>query len=313
MNNSMKNFTAFVFILGMLSACNAASNTNKEGTARKSVIVESHNKNSFSINSNGTTILSRFEFDKRVYERPYNTDYANWLLNRELYPDGHKTRYYDMDTKWKSVDVAAAVLTYDLVGTFSNGVEKPADLQQCADACIRLWAEYLWEKKMYDKIHFKNAPGFVFSYKKWAEGYRVHFDKKWNASWSKDAGVDYGRTTFRKYLSLVFMYCGTATLAKELQKVKSTDIQPGDILIWGGRPGHAVTVMDVIRNKQTGKIKVMFSQSYMPAQEIEILANGNDNGAPWFDIDEAKYPVIRTPEWTFDLSNGSKFVRWVDR
>ena len=216
-------------------------------------------------------------------------------------------------------------MKYDLVGTFSKNKEKPADLQQCADACIRLWAEYLWEHKMYDKIHFKNAPGFVFSYKKWAEGYRVHFDKNWKASWSKDAGVDYSYTTFRKYLSLVFTYCGTATLAKEMMPVKSTDIQPGDILIWGGSPGHAVTVMDVLRNKQTGKLKVMFSQSYMPAQEIEILANNEDHYrwtdkwtkgmwvSPWFEIDEEKSPVINTPQWTFDLSDGAKFVRWRDK
>ena len=216
-------------------------------------------------------------------------------------------------------------MKYDLVGTFSKNKERPADLQQCADACIRLWAEYLWEHKMYDKIHFKNAPGFVFSYKKWAEGYRVHFDKNWKASWSKDAGVDYSYTTFRKYLSLVFTYCGTATLAKEMMPVKSTDIQPGDILIWGGSPGHAVTVMDVLRNKHTGKLKVMFSQSYMPAQEIEILANNEDNYrwtekytkgmwfSPWFEIDEEKSPVINTPQWTFDLSDGAKFVRWRDR
>jgi len=123
----------------------------------------------------------------------------------------------------------------------------------------------------------------------------------------------------------VFTYCGTATLAKEMMTVKSTDIQPGDILIWGGSPGHAVTVMDVLRNKQTGKLKVMFSQSYMPAQEIEILANNEDNYrwtekytkgmwfSPWFEIDEEKSPVINTPQWTFDLSDGAKFVRWRDR
>lgn len=260
------------------------------------------------INADGNTIQTRFVYDDSDWVRPYNSDYAQWLLRRELFPDGYATHYYNGGEKRNKV--AAGVLKYDLVGSFSKGVEKPSDLQQCADACIRLRAEYLWEKKMYDQIHFKNAPGFVFSYKKWAEGYRVHFDKKWNASWSKDAGVDYGYTTFRKYLSLVFMYCGTATLAKELQKVKPTEVQPGDILILGGSPGHALTVMDVERNKKTGKIRVMFSQSYMPAQEIEILANSGDGNSPWFEIDLTKSSVIETPEWDFDMAGKAKFARW---
>ena len=206
------------------------------------------------------------------------------------------------------------VLKTDLVGTFSkDGKEVPSDLQQCADACIRLWAEYLWKNKQYEKIHFKGGNGFVYEYTKWAAGYRVHFDKNWHATWSKDAQPDHSYATFRKYLSLVFTYCGTLTLSKELKKVEAADLRPGDILIYGGSPGHAVTVMDVLRNKKTGQLRVMFSQSYMPAQEIEILANPDDNNAPWFDIDIEKHPWVNTPQWYFDFNNKSNFRRWSGR
>ena len=333
MNNIPNKLSAILFLaIGLFNECSVAADNQQNGqqqieTSDSTLKDTIRNKvtRKFTVNPDGDDIRTRFVNEDTNYVRPYNTDYAQWLLNRKLFPFDHKVRYYNGEEKQNSNGrnniISVGVLKYDLVGTFSKNKERPADLQQCADACIRLWAEYLWEHKMYDK----NAPGFVFSYKKWAEGYRVHFDKNWKASWSKDAGVDYSYTTFRKYLSLVFTYCGTATLAKEMMPVKSTDIQPGDILIWGGSPGHAVTVMDVLRNKQTGKLKVMFSQSYMPAQEIEILANNEDNYrwtekytkgmwfSPWFEIDEEKSPVINTPQWTFDLSDGAKFMRWRDK
>jgi hypothetical protein len=338
MNNTPNKLYAILLLaIGLFNECSVAADnqqnsqqqTQEASELASTDTIQKKPFRNFTINPDGKKILTRFVNNDTNWVRPYNTDYARWLLDRKLFPIDHKVRYYNGEEKQndggRNKIISVGVLKYDLVGTFSKNKERPADLQQCADACIRLWAEYLWEHKMYDKIHFKNAPGFVFYYKKWAEGYRVHFDKNWKASWSKDAGVDYSYTTFRKYLSLVFTYCGTATLAKEMMSVKSTDIQPGDILIWGGSPGHAVTVMDVLRNKHTGKLKVMFSQSYMPAQEIEILANNEDNYrwtekytkgmwfSPWFEIDEEKSPVINTPQWTFDLSDGAKFVRWRDR
>ena len=47
------------------------------------------------------------------------------------------------------------------------------DLQQCADAVIRLRAEYLWKHKRYTDIKFNFTSGFTAEYKKWAEGNRI--------------------------------------------------------------------------------------------------------------------------------------------
>lgn len=266
----------------------------------------------YKINPEGNTIKSRYICLDQDWERPYTDEYSTWLLDLPLFHDGHETRYYNGSTKYNSGKINVGVVKMDMVGKFVTGKEIPADLQQCADACMRIWAEYLWKNKQYDKIHFKGGNGFIYEYTKWAAGYRVHFDKSWHATWHKEASADYGYTTFRKYLSLVFNYCGTLSISTDLKRINPSDVRPGDILIYGGSPGHAVTVMDVLRNKKNGHLRIMISQSYMPAQEIEILANPDDN-APWFDIDPQNISYINTPEWLFNFNNKSCFRRWSGR
>ena len=51
-----------------------------------------------------------------------------------------------------------------------------------------------------------------------------------------------------------------------------SSMQAGDIFIYGGFPGHAVTVMAVAKNGEGKKI-FLLSQGYMPAQDIHILKN----------------------------------------
>ena len=124
-------------------------------------------KNDYMINDQENRIINRYVCLDKDWERPYCDDYSQWLLNLELYPDGHDVRYYNGMLKSNASRINVGVLKMDLVGTFnSNGKEVSADLQQCADACMRLWAEYLWEKKQYSKIHFKGGNGFVYEYAK---------------------------------------------------------------------------------------------------------------------------------------------------
>lgn len=110
------------------------------------------------------------------------------------------------------------------------------DLQQCADAVIRLRAEYLYKHKAYDRIHFNFTNGFRADYTKWAEGYRISV-KGNQVSWYKSKEKDYSYKTFRAYLDVVFAYAGTLSLAKELTSVPVTSMQIGDVLIQGGSPG----------------------------------------------------------------------------
>ncbi len=96
----------------------------------------------------------------------------------------------------------------------------------------------------------------------------------------------------------IFSYAGTASLSKELKPVQVEDMQIGDVFIRGGFPGHAVIVVDMAENVQTGEKLFMLAQSYMPAQDFHILVNPTDTGlSPWYNTNIGEELI--TPEWRF--------------
>jgi hypothetical protein len=159
------------------------------------------------------------------------------------------------------------------------------DLQQCADAVMRMRAEYLYQQNRFSEISFADNNG-----------------KKYNCP----AGTD--RKNFERYLESVFAYCGTASLEKQLRRVPVfNNIQPGDVLIKGGFPGHAVMVMDVAADSSGRKIYLL-AQSYMPAQDIHILKNPMyENLSPWYLAENDDNLFIYSPEWTF---SAKELRRW---
>ncbi len=82
------------------------------------------------------------------------------------------------------------------------------------------------------------------------------------------------------------------------------NIEPGDVLIKGGFPGHAMIVMDVAIDEK-GERWFMLAQSYMPAQDIHVVKNLDTNNSPWYKGDELQ--AINTSEWTFTPSQLRKW------
>ena len=156
------------------------------------------------------------------------------------------------------------------------------DLQQCADAVMRLRAAYLFDQKKFEQIKFTDNEG-----------------KNYNFT------APYNKEHFETYLQTVFGMCGTASLSKQLNKIQLKDIEAGDVFIRGGFPGHAVIVIEVVKSTNGNK-KFMLAQSYMPAQDIHILLNPADNDtSPWYDVTDEKF--IITPEYTFSRE---ELKRW---
>lgn len=163
---------------------------------------------------------------------------------------------------------------------------------------MRLRAEYLYATKQYDAIHFNFVSGFNAEYRRWRKGERIRV-KGNKVSWVAGQPASTGYTSFRKYLTMVFSYAGTASLEKELRQKPLSRIEIGDVFIRGGFPGHAVIVVDKITNADTEEVQVLLAQSYMPAQDIHVLSNPirqDDN--PWYSVRDMQ-EVVRTAEYTF--------------
>lgn len=254
-------------------------------------------KTSVLVNADGKDIISRFnvpEGYKRI-ESDSNS-FSYFLQHFPLKEHGAKVYYYNGEEKSNS-GVYEAVLDID-VG------EK--DLQQCADAVMRLRAEYLFSTQQYNKIHFNFTNGFNAQYVRWAEGERIKVEGN-NVSWYSSGGKDYSKPVFAKYLEKVFTYAGTLSLSKELKSISIDKMQIGDVFIHGGSPGHAVIIVDMAENMVTGKKICMIAQSYMPAQSIHILKNLNDGSiSPWYDLSVAE--KLFSPEWTFEKTELKRFV-----
>lgn len=181
------------------------------------------------------------------------------------------------------------------------------DLQQCADAVMRLRAEFLYAQKDFAGIEFYTVQGVRLNFGEWAGGRRVRLSGDRLVSYagqaslpgSRGAGACDDRACFASYLETVFSYCGTLSLEKQLVPMASFgDMQPGDVLIRGGSPGHAMLVVDMAVDSMGHKI-YMLAQSYMPAQDIHIVKNPDDETlSPWYRLDKDE-SIIVTPEWTF--------------
>lgn len=222
--------------------------------------------------------------------------FGTYLRMLPLLPEGAKVMLYDGREKPYQAG-AARVLNIDIGSR---------DLQQCADAVMRLKAEYHYSRKEYSKIHFNYTSGTRVSFDDWSKGKKPIVSGK-TVSFSAATGKeDRSYPNFKKYLQNIYTFAGTASLEKELQKVASLkDIQIGDVFIKGGFPGHAVIVIDVAENTKGEKI-FLLAQSYMPAQSIHILKNPNQpNLSPWYSLADGE--ELRTPEWTFGAKTLHRF------
>ncbi|MCL4692369.1 MAG: hypothetical protein KJ060_07655, partial [Candidatus Hydrogenedentes bacterium] len=126
----------------------------------------------------------------------------------------------------------------------------PRDLQQCADAVIRLRAEYLFSSECPDAIQFNFTSGDTARWSDWRDGMRPRIAGN-QVTWNRTAAPDAGYDNFRDYLDSVFTYAGSASLERELSPVPDlTRPEIGDVYIQGGFPGHAVITVDVAENAQ---------------------------------------------------------------
>lgn len=189
--------------------------------------------------------------------------FAAWL--RKL-PLRHDRRVFLFDGRLKPNQSAQYAVLDLAIGR--------RDLQQCADVVMRLRAEYLRAVFPDSAFQFTDYAGRVYNWS--GPGDSVRFDR---------------------YLQQVFGACGSASLEKQLEPKKLRDMEPGDVFIQGGFPGHAVLVADCALDRSGRRIFLLL-QGYQPAQDIHILQHPADPDlSPWFTAEDGQ--VLHTPEWRF--------------
>ena len=195
------------------------------------------------------------------YTRVPASEFGEWLRHLPTLPGKPNVLLYNGEEK---ANQSAHHLVIDMdVGK--------RDLQQCADAVIRLRSEWLWSRKKPARFHYTNG--------------ELHEARD------------------RKGLDAIFMYAGTLSLEKELTPV--TSIEVGDVFIKGGSPGHAMLVVDVAENA-AGQRVFLLLQSYMPAQQMHVVVNPKDVVlSSWYAFDFGDN--LRTAEWTFQRKHLRRF------
>ncbi len=194
------------------------------------------------------------------YERISGDDmaYTYYLRNLPLKGRGAKVQLYTGgDSRFQSLNYAV--------------VDMPllSNAEQCADVCMRLRAEYLFQTDQYDRIRFQNVNGKTLTY---------------------SGGSS--RKAFERYLRNLYGVASTFSLSREMRTRRLTDMQPGDVFVYAAldRPGnhkygHAVMVVDVAESK-SGKKAFLLAEGNTPARNIHVMRNlENPFRSPWFFVD----------------------------
>lgn len=193
-------------------------------------------------------------------------DFGAWLAALPIAPADQRVLTHD----GRPVDHQARVIELDMV---------KGDLQQCADSAIRVRAEFL--KAQGEPILFHATSGDPLPWARYAGGetpYVVDDRVQWKA----------GSGSWESYLRAVFMWAGTASL--EAYDTNPVDTpRPGDLLVEGGFPGHAVLLLDVAT--RDGQTLLLIGEGFMPAQSFHVELGPEEGWWVW-------EPGLELPHWT---------------
>jgi hypothetical protein len=222
--------------------------------------------------------------------------FAEWLRELPLKPADSAVTLHD-GRPVADHGTVAAVVDID-VGR--------SDLQQCADAVMRLRAEYLFSRRLTGLIGFELYSGERYRFAAFAEGVTPVLSGE-RIAWQSGPPRDVSHASLRRWLDAVYAFASTRSLAHELRPVEDPAAAAiGDVFIHPGSPGHAVIIVDLAVDPATGRKLALLAQSSTPARDVHILRNtGDPRLGPWFPV-VARRPLI-TPGRVFAANELKRF------
>jgi len=182
-----------------------------------------------------------------------DSSYSAWIQKLPVKKDNTTLRY-DGESVNSSVYRVLAVI--DLPLLFSQ------DLEQCADWCFRVKAEFYKQTGRIDRL-------YLFDY----NGLRRYY---------RNSGKN-----INGFLRWAMSNSNSYSLKKGCLVIDSTELRPGDMLVQNqrGGEGHVSVVMDVCQNGKGGRLYLM-GYSFMPAQQFHLEQGRAENGrAGWYSIE----------------------------
>lgn len=207
--------------------------------------------------------------------------FAAWLRGLPLAKAGTPVRSFRGTPLYEPDDPRIAAVVAIDVGN--------ADLQQCADAVIRLHAEWSWSRGRRD-MSYRAAAGVELPLARYARGERIAARGS-SIAWQPGGKAGSDHATFRGYLNTVFAWANTVSLEKQAKAVEPDQLAAGDFFVLPGNPGHTVLVLDVAR--QGERRFALLGQSFMPAQSFQVLRPSARSA--WFELSPDRDVV--TPFW----------------
>lgn len=283
-------------VLFLLLNCEKSDNDSPKKTVEE-IPVETTLPPTLKINKDQNTIKKRFPTPEGyAYVNVHQNSFEEYIENFPL------KKYGSPILKYAGTEIETQHL-HEAIFDIDTGTK---DLQQCADAIIRLRAEYLFKMKKFDDIKFHFTSGDLMTWNDYKNGTRAFVNGN-SVQFKKTEKLDDSYENFRKYLDLIFTYAGTISLNKETKPVlKTNDLKVGDILITAGSPGHIVFIAGVSEN-QKGEKLFLLAEGFTPAQSIHVLKNPFDPKiSPWYELD-ANSPETKTARYFFKPSNFRSF------
>ena len=274
---TIKTYLSVILTSVILLTATSCTNTSAQnGTTKNDPISDTVVKPEPTMNPDGMTVQTRFNTPEGFTRvKPKENSFGSYLQDLPLLTDGSQVKHFDGTIKYNT-SAYCAVVDMPFKGNPNH---------QCADAVMRLRAEYLFSEKLYSEIEFLYVSGKKANYLSYLSGRTPTADNLWS------------------YMCGVFCYANTYSLNKQLESKPTSELEIGDVFIIGGFPGHTVIVVDKCVNSN-GDVKFMLAQSYMPAQDIQILV-GDDGQTPWYDLNFGEY--LYSAEYTFSKNDLKTF------
>jgi hypothetical protein len=179
--------------------------------------------------------------------------YSNWIQNLPL-----KENNIILDYRG---NIISPNCFYSVFAVVDMPLLFNSDLEQCADYCMRFWAEYHKDMNRLDSLYLFDYSG----------------NKKKFASSGK---------TYTNFLKWAFASSNSYSLKMGCKKVSRDELIPGDMIVQNekGGIGHASVILDVCKSKEGEKL-YLIGYSFMPAQEFHIEKAGSTRGTGgWFTL-----------------------------